>query len=379
VKIAVDIRISTLFARTGIPNYVKNLVESLSKIDRDNHYILYAFFWKGYKDKLRETFIPKQKNFIFKSRRIPGTLLNILWCRSRIPLERFIGDFDVVHCTENFIPPVKKGRIVTTVHDLISLVHPEFHLSATVKEEKRRLKEMKDRADIIIAVSENTKKDLVNLLHIEQERIRVIYEAPSRIYRKIKDRNLVDGIKKRYNINKDFILYVGMLEPRKNLVRLIKTYKESKTRHKMDYHLVIVGEKGWMYDEIFKTTKSLNLKSDVIFTGYVGEDDLSLLYNGAKLLVYPSLYEGFGLPPLEAMACGTPVVTSNISSLPEVVGDAAVLVNPYDVDSIAEGILKVLVDGKLKDNLVKKGFNRVKLFSWERTASETLKVYEDVR
>jgi len=167
------------------------------------------------------------------------------------------------------------------------------------------------------------------------------------------------------------------LEKRKNIPTLIKAFYESK-RRRTNHKLVIVGKKGWKYDDIFETIDALNLKNEVIFTGYVPKEDLVKFYNTADLFVYPSVYEGFGLPPLEAMACGCPVITSNISSLPEVVGNAGITVNPYDVEELVEAMYRVLNDEDLRKELSKKGLERSKLFSWRKTAEETWKVYEEV-
>ena len=181
----------------------------------------------------------------------------------------------------------------------------------------------------------------------------------------------------KYSITGSFILFVGNISPRKNILALLQAFNKLKKRG-IKHKLVIAGKKDQRYEQVLKTLNELNLGGEVIFTGYVPEEDLPKLYNAADLFVYPSLYEGFGLPILEAMACGTPVVASNVSSLPEVAGDAGLLVNPQDVDALTNAMYKVLTDDKLKESLIDKGLERAKFFSWEKTARETLEVYKEV-
>ena len=183
--------------------------------------------------------------------------------------------------------------------------------------------------------------------------------------------------KKKHDITFPFILYLGTLEPRKNLKSLILAYNEIKKKFP-EYKLIIGGAKGWGYKNIFQIIDNLGIDKDIIFTGYIPEKDLPSLYNSAELFVYPSFYEGFGLPPLEAMACGTPVITSNTSSLPEVVGNAGIMVDPNNVNQLADAMYKVLTDDNLRRDMIKKGLKRAKMFSWKKTAKETLKVYEEV-
>lgn len=198
-------------------------------------------------------------------------------------------------------------------------------------------------------------------------------------FKPIDDRRLINTAKRRYGINNEYIGFFATLEPRKNALTLIRAYSLLKKRAKgLERKLVLAGSAGWENDDVFAEIKSLGLTDDVVVTDYVPDDDLSLLMNGAEVMVYPSLYEGFGLPPLEAMACGTPVIASNTSSLPEVVGDAGIMVDPEDVEGLADAIASVLSDQGLRDEMSRKGLARAKQFSWEQAARETLKVYEDV-
>lgn len=208
--------------------------------------------------------------------------------------------------------------------------------------------------------------------------MKVIYIGIDYMYKPINDNHVLDSTKIRYNITNKFILHVGSLNPRKNLSRLIEAYARLHEVILDEYQLVIVGKRIWKTDEIFTKVKQLGLENKFVFTGFVNDDDLPLLMNAADLLVFPSLYEGFGIPPLEAMACGTPVTASNTSSIPEVVADAALLFDPYNVEEMSAAMYKVLTDEQLQGKLRQKGFERVRQFSWEKAARETLAVYEEV-
>lgn len=219
------------------------------------------------------------------------------------------------------------------------------------------------RTNKIIAVSESTKNDLINLYQIKPEKIKVIYSGIGKQFQPAK-------VKNQYGLPEKFILYFGTIEPRKNLIGLIKAFQMIKKKNP-DLKLVLAGSKGWLYEDIFKTAKG---DKDIIFTGFIKEEDKPALYNLASVFVYPSFFEGFGFPPLEAMACGTPTIVSNNSSLPEVVGEAALMVDSYNLDELAWLMNEVLNDLKLREELKQRGLAQAKRFSWERTARETMKV-----
>ncbi|XRP97070.1 glycosyltransferase family 4 protein [Methanocaldococcus sp. 16A] len=287
-------------------------------------------------------------------------------------------DFDIVHDVYHFGPFLflKKPKRILTVYDLTPLLYSKTHKKSKVLMHKYYFPLVLKVTDKIIAISHHTKNDIIKHFKIPEDKIRVIHLAANENYRPLKE-NEINKIKQKYNLNDPFILYVGTLEPRKNILNLLKAFYKLK-KQGIKHKLVITGKKGWKYRNIFELIDKLNLQKEVIFTGYVPDEDLPGLYNAADLFVYPSLYEGFGLPPLEAMACGTPVITSNTSSLPEVVGDAGIMVNPYDVDELAKAMYEVLTNDGLREELSKKGLERAKLFSWKKCAEEHLKVYEEV-
>jgi glycosyltransferase involved in cell wall biosynthesis len=237
----------------------------------------------------------------------------------------------------------------------------------------RRFKWIKREVDLIIAVSEATKKDTIEILNIPEEKIRVVYEAAPEDLKQIKDKKIIEKVKKKYGIKGDYLLSVATLEPRKNLKRIIEAWRLVQSAKNKEQSLVIAGKQGWGED---LNSKLKTRNSKILFTGYVSREELSVLYSGANCFVFTSLYEGFGLPILEAMKCGCPVLTSNISSMPEVAGEAGILVNPLEVKDIARGIIEVIRDKEIREALRKKGFEQVKKFSWEKAARETLKLYE---
>jgi glycosyltransferase involved in cell wall biosynthesis len=267
---------------------------------------------------------------------------------------------------------------VITVFDLSVLLFPGYHPWVRERVFNEGIARSAARADAIIVISQHTKRDVVKHLGVPQGKIHVVLCAAAARFRPLPSMEL-DRVLSKYNLEAGkYLLCVGNVEPRKNLVRLVESYDLLRRSVGMQHPMVIAGGQGWHNSPIYRKVEELGLRQAVRFLGYVPDDDLPPLLNGALLFVYPSLYEGFGLPPLEAMACGTPVVTSNTSSLPEVVGDAALTVDPYDVEGLTKAMEQLLTDQELQNEMRTRGLARAKLFSWERAARETLKVYEEV-
>jgi glycosyltransferase involved in cell wall biosynthesis len=231
-------------------------------------------------------------------------------------------------------------------------------------------------SDRIIADSYNTKKDIVNYYGVREEKISVIHLGASRGYRQLENQ-IVESVRSKYHLNFPFVLFIGTIEPRKNIPVLLKAFSICKKKLP-ELKLVIVGQKGWKYHAVFTTITNLHLQNDVLFLQYVPHEDLPAIYNAAELFVYPSLYEGFGLPPLEAMQCGVPVITSNTSSLPEIVGERGAMVNPDDIQGLASMMFDLLSDDSLRKENIRYGLSRARLFSWEKCALETQEIYEEV-
>jgi len=362
---------------TGIGIYTFNLLKNLFEIDRENEYRLFSYALKG---SLKYSFECGGSNATIYHYRIPGKLLLKAWQWFDLPyIEMFLGRVDIFHSTNFLVIPQYKGRRIVTIHDMYFFIEPEHTERFGGRYFLKTLPERIKGVDMVIAVSRNTKEDIMKFLGLPEERIRVIYEGVDESFKVIEDRGAIDRVKGRYRIEGDYLLFVGTLEPRKNLTRLIEAFSILKRVGRFPYKLVLAGKKGWAIDGLFRKVEDPNIKGDVIFTGYVTPEDLPYLYNGAEIFVSPSLYEGFGLPVLEAMACGCPVVTSRVSSLPEITGDAAILINPEDVEEIADGIRMVLEDRNLRDNMIMRGLQRVKDFSWGKTAKETLRLYKEMR
>lgn len=375
MRIGIDIS-QIVFRGTGVATYTKNLVDSLLEIDKENEYVLFgsSLRLKHFLDNYHTTYSSQSEARFYQ---IPPAVFEFLWNRLHIvPIERFTGKLDVFHTSDWLEPPARCPK-VTTIHDLAIFKYPEsftpFGGHDIVQNLKRKLKWVKKESDLVITVSQNSKKDIVEILGIPEEKIRVVYEACNTEFTK-KSTEDTEKIKKKYGIEGDYILAVGTREPRKNLERVIEAFS-AVSGQGLAVSLVIAGKPGWGENQ----SSIINSQSSIKVLGYVPHDELPALYSGARVFVYPSLYEGFGLPVLEAMNCGCPVVTSNVSSLPEVAGDAAVLVNPESVDEIAQGIKMVIHDKKTRDAWIRRGFKRAKEFSWRRAAKETLAVYEELK
>lgn len=372
MRIGIDCRTildSKLETKAGVGHYTYHLVDSLLKCDNKNEYFL--FFDRSFKDTKyfkRDNSTVKYFPFIQYKKFLPFAYSHLL-------VAAFLGRqwLDVYHSPAYTIPLTYTKSAVVTVHDLAIYHQAKWFPKGQKFATKISVPTSVKKAKKIIAVSESTKRDINKFLKIPAHKIKVIYEG---IDKRVK-KNL--KVKEKFGIKNKFIFFLGTLEPRKNIVGLIKAFNKLRgTSIYKNYQLVIAGAKGWLFKDIFETVKDLKLSKKVIFTDYVSQEDKIGLLDAASLFVFPSFYEGFGLPVLEAMRQGTPVICSNITSLPEVAGQAAILVNPYKIKDISQAIQKVLTDRKLYNQLLGAGFEQAKRFAWEKCARETLKIYEEV-
>ena len=286
---------------------------------------------------------------------------------------------DLLHSMSYVQPLVCPAKSVVTMLDLTFMRMPgsfnrwnRLYLAAMSTLSARL-------CDRIIAISESTRQDVIRFLRVPPEKVEVVYCGVDSPFRPIEDQAALARFREERGVPERFVLYLGTLEPRKNVERLIEAYAKLRLAGEIPHKLVLGGAKGWLYDRIFRRVEELGLSEEVVFTSYIPYEELALWYNCADCFIYPSLYEGFGLPPLEAMACGTPVVTSSVSSLPEVVGTAALTVDPLDVDALAVAIAKVLADHSLHNRLKIDGPKQAARFSWENAAAQTLDCYRRVR
>lgn len=358
-KIGIDIQ-STRGLLTGIGTYTQCLVQGL--LEEGKERFDFVLFSKEQKENLN-TF----NRILWESRELP----------KRVKQERA----DVLHVPA-FSPPMNKPcKTVVTVHDLIGMVFPNQMGWPSRFYWGKWLPSAVKGVDALIADSENTKMDIVRHLGFPESKITVIYPSGHEGFSQMYNLQAHKSLCGRLGIQEKYLLAVGTLEPRKNIFRLIEAFlKFRSSDKKKSYQLVIIGSIDFAHGKFLKQLRSKypDLGKDVLFPGYISREDLKLLYAGSSAFLFPSLYEGFGIPVLEAMASGTPVLTSHLSSLPEVAGEAALYVDAYNVNAIAEGIQRIIEDQPLRNDLIQKGLQQVKRFSWRETARKTLRVYENI-
>jgi glycosyltransferase involved in cell wall biosynthesis len=373
-----------LYDQSGFGRYTSNLIKNILKNDSANEYFLYANFIRksSQRKKILSDFIyeTKAKNVHLRILSLPSQWKEII-SGTNFPYSKIMPDSLDLYFSPHFagIPRNGFNKQVVTIHDLVFLKYPEHRGTKLSRYYLKRTKIAIEKSDKIIAVSLSTKKDLIELLQVPKEKIQVIYEGADDNFRVIADaRTTTLRTKKYVDLKTKYILSVGNLEPRKNLSVIIKAFSLLPLNLQQQYKIVFVGGKGWNNQELAQTIDDYNLSGKIIFTGYVPDKDLPYLYNRAAVFIYPSLYEGFGLPVLEAMSCGTPVITSNLSSLPEIVGRAGILVNPKNEQELAGAIKNILERPKMALSMKKKGLLQAKKFSWQKAAKETLKVFKKV-
>lgn len=374
MKIGIDASLA-VGEKAGVGSYTASLIEALAAVDTSNRYVLFPFFYymfdPGYKNLQ-----PPAANFTVRFQSVPDRWVRFLWDHSRIPRHLLLGRLDVLHSTTFSVPAKYFGKLVVTIYDLSFLHYPEHHTEENRIHCLRGTLDGARRADRIIAISEHTKKDLMEFVNIKEERISVALGAAHREFHQRPESEVQACVRERLGLDKPYLLSVGTVEPRKNTRLLIRAYCSLPAEVREQFPLVIAGGKGWLSSDLYAWVQEIGAGSTVNFLGYVPQADLPFLYCGAVCFLYPSLYEGFGLPPLEAMACGTPVITSNTSSLPEVVGKAAILIDPLSEMELREAIMKVLENPEMRTKMASMGLERASMFSWEKTARETLNAYE---
>jgi glycosyltransferase involved in cell wall biosynthesis len=383
----------------GVYRYIWKLIESLSEADSENQYtLLFNFFRNEHIPHFREAVkvLAVRDNFRIKLSRFPARIQQYI----EPPAELLAGRFNLIHGCFDYLRPTLSGKGVVTVHDIryledveyddnprwIEILRqttssPDVHIADCLSRKnlfahlRSNIKKTVQRADSIVTVSEFTRSRIIENLGVSAEKVRVIYPGVDDWFMR-RDTAVVKRVFDALGIDRPCLLYVGKFEPQKNINRLIDAFH--RVLKQRDMVLVMAGPINWYYHIVLEKIKEMNLVDNIIFTGYITDETMSALYSGASALVFPSLYEGFGLPVLEAMACGLPVVSSNVCSIPEVAGEAALLADPYSPDDIAEKILLLLKDESLRHELISRGKKRAQFFSWKQTAEKTLETYRSI-
>jgi len=367
MRVAIDARKLHDF---GIGTYIRNLLRHLARIDHDTEYVLLC----GEADlgvaaqlgpNFRGVLEPSPNYSIREQIHVPWVL------RRERP--------DLYHAPHYVLPAAINCSSVVTIHDCIHLMFPQYLPNRMAYAYARaQMWTAAHRSNCVLTVSDASKRDILHLFNIPPEKIVVVYNAIDSHFSVTPPLDAIARVRERYQLDHRFVLYVGNIKPHKNLVRLIESFSELRARQLEDVKLLIIGDEISKLPALRHAVHRHKLHKHVRFLGYVPDDQLAVLYRLAAVFVFPSLYEGFGLPPLEAMASGTPVVVSNVSSLPEVVGDAAVLVDPHDIDSIVDGLHSVLTNPARAEDMRRKGLERAREFSWERSVARTLEVYRRI-
>lgn len=367
MKIAIDIR-EAGHEKTGKGWYTYNLVQEILKLDQSNQYLLYT-------DNNKNPFSN------FKNAEIKNIPEKSWKWHFKVKKDLLLQKADLFFAPTSYIIPAfipKNFPVVITVHDLVAFLFPSTHNTKAVLIERLTLKKALKKANHVFVVSDNTKTDLLKKFKYPQNQVHLVPCAPADFFRKPVPAEELVEFKQKLNLPENFILAVGTLEPRKNFSTLIKSFVIIKRKYP-DYKLVIVGKKGWKYHLIEKTLQHYNLEKDVIFPGYLEDLELQKIYSVAKIFVFPSLYEGFGIPPLEAMASGCPVVSSNVASLPEVIGDSGLLIDPKNAHNLADAVISLIENDKIRAMLIERGYRRVQKFTWENSAKVALYVFESMK
>ncbi len=357
----------------GIGRLVRELVAYLALVDTTTPYKL--FVCGTQRSNLP---FPPGHNFTWAATAISPSWLARIWHRLHLPLpvETFTGPIDLYHATDFVLPPVlRPTRSLLTVHDLSFIRVPETSTPALRRYLERVVPDSVRRATHVLADSEATRQDVIELYDVPEKHVTTLYSGVSSRFQEMHD----SDIRQKYNIPATctFVFSVGTIQPRKNYARLITAV--AQLRHDgYDVHLVIAGGRGWLDSPIFEAIRSNRMEQYIHLIGFVADEDLPALYTEAIVTAFVSLYEGFGFPVLESMACGTPAITSNVSSLPEVAGDSAVMVDPHQVDAIIDGLKQLLDDSAYRSILREKGFQQVKKFSWDRSAQQLIEIYRQL-
>jgi glycosyltransferase involved in cell wall biosynthesis len=376
LKIGIDYT-AALKQSGGIGRYTRGLITTLAQLDSHHHYTLLA---SADAPAAGLQSFQTYPNFSHKFYPLPERWTTIAWHRFYLPcpVEWLAGPLDLFHSPNFILPPVRRAKTLLTVHDLSFIRHPQGAVDSLRRWLNQVVPWSLARADHILADSLSTKNDLIELFKIAPNQITVVGAGVEERFQPITDPVIREQVRQRYNLPpvEKFILGLGTLEPRKNFTGLITAFAQSPVRE--SHHLVIAGGKGWLYDDIFTAAHSSPVANRIHLIGFVADEDLPALYSLADIFAYPSHYEGFGIPVIEAMACGTPVVCANNSCLPEVAGDSALQVTATDTSGLAEALHRLATDTALRQHAIESGFQQARTFTWPAAAARLLNVYQQL-
>jgi glycosyltransferase involved in cell wall biosynthesis len=370
---------------SGVGFYVANLISALQRLQAQDDFQLGIAFQPGLKKWLcGDWSFPDclQKHPNLRLFPMPVRFSNLLISNHINPVtsyfEKFFGYPNIVHGTNYSVYPCHKSRKVMNLYDLTFIRYPQY-TNSIVETYTAKVKQCLEWTDLVLTISESSKQDIIKYLQVDEKKV-VVTPLASRYHTDYFSDVRAEELSKQtsYDFSAPYLLFVSTIEPRKNIKAIISAFNYLKEKHKIPHNLVMIGRKGWHYEPIFAAIEKSPWKTNIHHLDYLSDELVALFYAKADAFIYPSHYEGFGLPVLEAMTLGTPVVTSNTSSLPEVAGDAALLINPNEPMQLAEAILKLISDSQLRQTFIDKGKERAKTFSWERTAIETLKAYRSI-
>jgi len=359
----------------GTSRYALNTIRWLLTNDQSNEYVIFST--KEFAVNIEEYLPNMQYTLVICPIMAEHFYVRIIWEQCVFPLQMVLNRVDILFAPSLSAPVFSRVRRVIVIHDMVAFYFGSRYSKLRKWYIRFITHCLLEKAERVITVSQHSMNDIAKYSKKNISKVSVIYEGVEEKFHVINDYEVLRHCREKYKLPEKIILYVGMLEPGKNIYRLIRAY--GKIYKNIHEKLVIAGKKGWAFHDIFELVKKLDLEKNVVFTGYVDDEDLPALFNCASIFVYPSLYEGFGLPCLEAMACGIPVIASEVTSLPEVVGDAAVLVNPKNDGAIALA-MKELVDNKqLREEKQRKGFERIKMFSWKKNTQKLLQIFDEIK
>jgi glycosyltransferase involved in cell wall biosynthesis len=366
VLIGIDASRAVASSPTGTEVYSLNVIRELLRASGDHRFRLY--FRQAPLPNLGLTARNAQQRVIGPRR---------LWTHLGLSWEVVKSPPDVLYVPAHVLPAVRRSRAVVTIHDVGYLDYPEAYTRSRWLYLHWSTAFSAKVATLIIADSYYTKAELVRRYGVEPDKVRVVHLAHEEGLAPVEEKTTLESVRSRYGIDGDYFIYLGTIQPRKNVFGLLRAYAELASRPGKTPKLVLVGRPGWLHEPLFRAVKDLNIESDVVFTGYVPDNDVPALLSGALALVFPSFYEGFGLPALQAMACGTPVIASNVTSLPEVIGEAGLLIDPRRPEQLADTMALIAGDDSLRRELRDRGLERASQFSWKKCAAETLSVLEE--